>query len=91
MSRASVWLSNSLEVVPGRRQPPSGRWHLDEMVVNIRGKRMYLWRAASAQRFPTTHAAIYSTFDPEHLVSRKTLRTFRADAHAAWAAATAFH
>jgi transposase-like protein len=28
-----------------RRPSPSSRWHLDEMVVNIRGKRMYLWRA----------------------------------------------
>src|SRR5271167_461120 len=24
---------------------PSARWHLDEMVVRIAGKRMYLWRA----------------------------------------------
>ncbi len=28
-----------------RRSPPTGRWHLDEMVVKIGGKRMYLWRA----------------------------------------------
>jgi putative transposase len=28
-----------------RRSPPTGRWHLDEMVVRIRGRRMYLWRA----------------------------------------------
>ena len=29
-----------------RRHPrPSDRWHLDEMVVRIAGKRMYLWRA----------------------------------------------
>ena len=28
-----------------RRPPPSPRWHLDEMVCNVRGKRMYLWRA----------------------------------------------
>jgi putative transposase len=28
-----------------RRPAPSSRWHLDEMVVNIRGKRMFLWRA----------------------------------------------
>ena len=28
-----------------RRSPPTGRWHLDEMVVKIRGRRMYLWRA----------------------------------------------
>jgi hypothetical protein len=28
-----------------RRSTPTGRWHLDEMVVKIRGRRMYLWRA----------------------------------------------
>ena len=28
-----------------RRSRPTGRWHLDEMVVKIGGKRMYLWRA----------------------------------------------
>src|ERR1700680_645543 len=28
-----------------RRLRPSNRWHLDEMVVRIAGKRMYLWRA----------------------------------------------
>jgi transposase-like protein len=28
-----------------RRSPPSGRWHLDEMVVKIGGRRMFLWRA----------------------------------------------
>src|SRR6201984_473749 len=27
------------------RPLPSDRWHLDEMVVRIAGKRMYLWRA----------------------------------------------
>jgi len=27
------------------RPKPTGRWHLDEMVVKIGGKRMYLWRA----------------------------------------------
>jgi len=27
------------------RWRPTGRWHLDEMVVNIAGHRMYLWRA----------------------------------------------
>src|SRR5437868_10352805 len=27
------------------RPRPSDRWHLDEMVVRIGGKRMYLWRA----------------------------------------------
>ena len=27
------------------RPKPTGRWHLDEMVVKISGKRMWLWRA----------------------------------------------
>ena len=28
-----------------RRSRPSDRWHLDEMVVRIAGRRMYLWRS----------------------------------------------
>jgi putative transposase len=28
-----------------RRPRPSDRWHLDELVVRIAGKRTYLWRA----------------------------------------------
>jgi len=28
-----------------RRRPPTGRWHLDEMVCRIGGRRMYLWRS----------------------------------------------
>ena len=164
-----------------RRPAPSPRWHLDEMVCSIGGKRMYLWRAvddegevldlvvqrrwdteaalrllrrllhnqpvepemitinglasygaaldqlnpghlqrpgrlrennraenshlpirrrerqqqrfksqASAQRFLTTHAAIYNTFNIQrHLISRPTLRRFRAEAATAWAAAVA--
>ena len=27
------------------RPAPSPRWHLDEMVCNVGGRRMYLWRA----------------------------------------------
>eukprot|EP01036_Dinobryon_divergens_P033053 gene33052-42763_t len=45
---------------------------------------------ASAQRFLTTHAAIYNIFNVQrHLTSGPTLRRFRADADAAWAAAVA--
>ena len=164
-----------------RRGAPSPRWHLDEMVCWIGGKRMYLWRAvddegevldlvvqrrrdteaalrllkrllhnqpvepetittdgllshgaaldrldlrhlhrpgrlrennrvenshlpirrrereqqrfksqASAPRVLTTHAAIYNTFNTQrHLISRPTLRRFRADAASAWASAVA--
>mgnify|MGYP001203988168 CR=1 FL=1 len=44
---------------------------------------------ASAQRFLTTHAAVYNTFCTQrHLTSRPTLRRFRADAHTAWGAAS---
>lgn len=50
-----------------RRSPPSGRWHLDEMVVKIRGRRLFLWRAADdkgevldmlVQRRRNKHAAL---------------------------------
>ncbi len=45
---------------------------------------------ASAQRFLTVHAAVYNTFYTQrHLISRTSLRTFRAQAHAAWNAAVA--
>jgi putative transposase len=164
-----------------RRSAPTGRWHLDEMVVKIGGGRMYLSRAVddegevldvlvqkrrnkhaalkllrrllknqgihpesittdklasyraaarelglssrhrpggmrennraenshlairrrerkqqkfksqgSAQRFLSSHAAIYNTFNTQpHLISRPGLRTLRAQAHPAWAVAAA--
>lgn len=31
------------------RPKPDDRWHLDEMFVTIRGRRMYLWRAVDAE------------------------------------------
>src|SRR5213595_1466590 len=31
----------------GCRPRPSDRWHLDEMVVRIAGRHMYLWRAGT--------------------------------------------
>jgi len=164
-----------------RRSQPTGRWHLDEMVVKIGGRRMYLWRAVddegeildvmvqkrrnkaaalkllrrllksqgihpetivtdklasyraalrdlgltarhrpggmrennraenshlairrrerkqlkfkshgSAQRFLSSHAAIYNCFNVQpHLTSRPALRQLRARAHQAWAVAAA--
>jgi putative transposase len=163
-----------------RRPRPSNRWHLDEMLVRIAGRRMYLWRAVdhegevldmlvqrrrdkrsalrlmrkllkkrgftptmlvtdklgsygsafrqlrltcpheqglrknnrvenshqavrrrerkmqrfksagSAQRFLSIHAAVHNTFNLQrHLVSRATLRIFRADATTHWQAAVA--
>jgi putative transposase len=162
------------------RPRPSDQWHLDEMVVSIQGRRMYLWRAVdsegevldlliqpkrdkraalrlmrkllkklgyvprvlvtdklwsygsarwelglaarhkqglrknnraenshqpvrrrerkmqrfklpgSAQRFLSSHAAVHNTFNLQrHLISRRTLRLFRAEAMHAWQNATA--
>lgn len=46
--------------------------------------------AGSAQRFLSVHAAVYNTFNLQrHLVSRRTLRAFRADAAEQWATAVA--
>jgi putative transposase len=162
-----------------RRPKPTAHWHLDEMVVRIAGKSMYLWRAVdsegevldivvqggrdkaaalklmrkllkkqgfapavivtdrlrsyaaafaelglaayherglwqnnraevshqpvrrrertmqrfkstgSAQRFLALHAAVHNTFNVHrHLISRRTLRLFRAEAMQQWHAAT---
>src|SRR5215212_11406834 len=161
------------------RPRPTGTWHLDEMVISIQGKRMYLWQAVdsegevldllvqpkrdkraalrlmrkllkkqgyapdvlvtdklgsygaarrelglsarheqglrknnrvenshqpvrrrerkqqrfksaqSAQRFLSMHAPVHNTFNLQrHLVSRRTLRLFRAEAEQAWQIAT---
>jgi transposase-like protein len=44
----------------------------------------------SAQRFLTTHAAIYNAFNfQRHLISRPTLRLFRTRANCVWNQATA--
>jgi transposase-like protein len=46
--------------------------------------------AGSAQRFLSTHAAVYNTFNAQrHLISRKTLRQFRGEAMRTWQTVTA--
>src|ERR1700738_3645985 len=44
-----TWVVKCGPIIARRRRRcrprPSDRWHLDEMVVRIAGKRMYLWRA----------------------------------------------
>jgi transposase-like protein len=40
------WVLKFGPAIARRLRPrPSDRWHIDEMVVRIAGKRMYLWRA----------------------------------------------
>jgi transposase-like protein len=60
------------------------------LVIRRRERKQQKFKSqGSAQRFLSSHAAVYNTFNlQEHLVSRPTLRLFRAAAHRAWAAAT---
>ena len=46
--------------------------------------------AGSAQRFLSAHAAVHNVFNTQgHLVSRRTLKAFRAEAIASWRGAMA--
>jgi transposase-like protein len=59
--------------------------------VRRRERKMQRFKSArSAQRFLSIHAAVNNTFNLQrHLVSRSTLRTFRAEAAAQWQDAVA--
>jgi transposase-like protein len=59
-------------------------------VVRRREQKMQRFKSASsAQRFLDLHAAVYNTFNLQrHLVSRSTLRNFRAEALRQWQTAT---
>ena len=54
--------------------------------IRQRERRMQRFKSAvSAQRFLSTHAAIYNTFNVQrHLISRRTLRQFRTEAMNRW-------
>ena len=59
--------------------------------VRRRERKMQRFKSArSAQRFLSMHAAVHNTFNLQrHLVSRSTLRTFRAEAASEWQNAVA--
>jgi len=75
---------------PGRLRE-NNRAENSHLPIRRRERKMQLFKSqASAQRFLTTHAAIYNTFYTQrHLISRPTLRRFRAEADVAWVAAAA--
>jgi putative transposase len=58
--------------------------------IRQRERRMQRFKSTgSVQRFLSTHAAIYNTFNVQrHLISRKTLRKFRTEAMSRWDAVT---
>jgi len=59
--------------------------------VRRRERKMQRFKSArSAQRFLNMHAAVHNTFNLQrHLISRSTLRRFRAEAKAQWESAVA--
>ena len=59
--------------------------------VRRRERKMQRFKSpALAQRFLSMHAPVHNTFNVQrHLVSRRTLRLFRAEAGQAWQIATA--
>jgi len=59
--------------------------------VRRRERKMQRFKSPrSAQRFLNMHAAVHNTFNLQrHLISRSTLRRFRADAKAQWESAVA--
>ena len=73
----------------GRRT--NNRAEVSHQPVRRRERKMQRFKSSgSAHRFVSLHAAVYNTFNLQHqLVSRRTLRTFRAQAMAEWLAATA--
>jgi transposase-like protein len=60
-------------------------------VVRRRERKLQRFKSArSAQRFLSMHAAVHKTFNLQrHLMSRSTLRIFRAEATAEWHSAVA--
>jgi transposase-like protein len=75
---------------PGRLRE-NNRAENSHLPIRRRERKMQGFKSArSAQRFLTSHAAIYNTFYVQrHLIRRPTLRLFSARATAAWKAATA--
>lgn len=75
---------------PGRLRE-NNRAENSHLPIRRRERKMQGFKSqASAQRFLTTHAAIYNTFHTQpHLVCRQTLRQFRGEAMRVWSEAVA--
>ena len=75
-------------VTGGRSNNRAENSHLP---IRLRERRMQRFKSAgSAQRFLSTHAVVFNTFNVQrHLISRKTLRQFRGEAMRIWQAVAA--
>ena len=75
---------------PGRLRD-NNRAENSHLPVRRRERKMQRFKSQGhAQRFVSTHSAIYNTFNIQrHLTSRKTMRTFRSAAVAEWNNASA--
>jgi putative transposase len=75
-------------ITSGRENNQTENSHLP---IQLRERRMQRFKSAgSAQRFLSTHAAIYNAFNVQrHLISRRTLRQFQTEAMNRWDAVTA--
>ena len=75
---------------PGRLRD-NNRAENSHLPVRRRERKMQRFKSQDqAQRFVSTHGAIYNTFSIQrHLVSRNTMRRFRASAMEEWNAASA--
>jgi putative transposase len=69
----------------------NNRAEVSHRPVRRRERKMQRFKSpGSAQRFLSAHAAAYNVFNLQrHLISRRTLRLFRAESAAAWKAAAA--
>jgi transposase-like protein len=77
------------------RRQDTGRWKNNRaenshQPLRQRERRMKRFKSSgSAQRFLSTHAAVYNVFNVQrHLISRRTLRVFRDQAMLTWRQAT---
>ena len=72
---------------------PLSFWFVVAIIQPVRRRERKMQRfksARSAQRFLSMHAAVHNTFNLQrHLVSRSTLRIFRAEAASEWRNAVA--
>jgi transposase-like protein len=75
---------------PGRMLP-NNRAENSHLPIRRRERKQQKFKSqSSAQRFLSTHAAVYNTFNIQrHLIRRSTLRLFRVEADRVWVSATA--